>query len=177
MYTWKSYFVIQADYQYWANEALFAALARLKPEHLESDAGLLCKSIHHTADHMLAEAQLWLARLQGVDLPPAPHEMQHPIWRELQTTLRRETRHLEKWLEAQPDSFFEGEVHCAGIDGKPSTLWVRDVLTHLFSHFAYHRGQLSAAAARLGAPRPEMDYVHYRREMEKLLHEARQVPR
>ncbi|MDD5365034.1 MAG: DinB family protein [Gallionellaceae bacterium] len=177
MYTWKSYFVIQADYQHWANEALFTALARLRPEALETDQGLDFRSIHLSADHMLGEVQLWLARLQGAVMPSAPRELQHPVWRELQTTLRHETRNLEKWLEAQPDSFFEGEVRFNGNGGAPRTLWVRDVLTHLFSHFAYLRGQLSAAATRQGAPCPELDFVHYRHEMAKLLHEARQLPR
>ena len=81
MYKWKSYFVVQADYQHWANEALFSALAHLRPETLESDQDLPFKSIHHSADQMAGVAQVWLGRLQGVDLPPAPREIQHPVWR------------------------------------------------------------------------------------------------
>jgi uncharacterized damage-inducible protein DinB len=57
-------------------------------------------------------------------------------------------------------------------------MWVRDVLTHLFTHYAHHRGQVSAVATRLGAPCPEMDFVYYRREMERLINETQrpQVP-
>jgi uncharacterized damage-inducible protein DinB len=177
MYTWKSYYVVQADYQHWANEVLFESLGHLKPETLEADEGLFFKSIHHTVDHMLVVSQLWLARLQGVDAHFNFREIQHPVWRELQAALRHETRRLEDWLEAQPEASFDGEIHFTGDDGKPRTLWVRDVLNHLYTHYAHHRGQISAVATRLGAPCPEMDYVHYRREMEKVLEEARQAPR
>jgi uncharacterized damage-inducible protein DinB len=177
MYTWKSYFVVQADYQHWANEVLFAALGHLKPETLEADEGLFFKSIHHTVDHMLLVSQVWRARLQGTEVHANYRQIQHPVWRELQAALRHEARHLEEWLEAQPDSYFEGEIRFVGGDGKSRTMWVRDALTHLYNHYAHHRGQVSAVATRLGAPCPEMDYVYYRREMEKLLDEARHAPR
>lgn len=177
MYTWKSYYVVQADYQHWANEALFAALAHLRPETLEADEGLFSRSIHHTVEHMLALAQLWLARLQGADPHDVAREPHHPIWRELLTALRLEIRRLEKWLETQPDAFFEAEVHYTDRDGQAMTMWVRDALNHLYTEYAHLRGEIAAAASRLGAPRPELDYAHYRRAMVKLLQEARQAPR
>jgi len=49
---------------------------------------------------------------------------------------------------------------------------VRDALTHLY-YYAHHRGLVSTVTTRLGAPCPEMDFVYYRREMEKLLGELR----
>lgn len=173
MYSWKNYFVIQADYQHWANEVLFTALEHLTPDSLASDQGLYFRSIHHTVDHMLVVSQLWLARLQGEQLSVNYREIHHPDWRALQNALRRETRRLQAWLEAQADDFYEREIEYAGSDGRTRSMWVRDLLTHLFTHHAHHRGQISAVATRLGAPCPEMDFVYYRREMEKLLGEIR----
>jgi uncharacterized damage-inducible protein DinB len=68
MYTWKSYFVVQADYQHWANEVLFSALDHLNDEAIGADQGLFFNSIHHTADHILMVSQSWLARLKGENL-------------------------------------------------------------------------------------------------------------
>jgi uncharacterized damage-inducible protein DinB len=177
MYTWKSYFVIQADYQHWANEALFAALAHLRPETLEADAGLPCRSIRHTAEHMLAESRLWLARLQGAAPQAEAHDARHPIWRELLAALRLETRRLEQWLETRPDAFFEGEIRYCDPDGQARTLWVRDALNHLYIEYAHLRGQIAAVACRLGAPGAAMDFASYRREMVRLLEAARHPPR
>jgi uncharacterized damage-inducible protein DinB len=172
MYTWKSYFVIQADYQHWANDVLFNALDLLQPEVIDSDQGLFFHSIHHTVDHMLVVSQAWLARLKGEDLAPDYKRISVPDWRELKVILRKEVRHMQDWLAAQPDEFFEQQLSFSGSDGKPRQMWVRDMLTHLFTHYAHHRGQVSAVVTRLGGPSPEMDYVYYRREMSKVLSEA-----
>jgi uncharacterized damage-inducible protein DinB len=171
MYTWKNYCVVQADYQHWANEVLFASLDRLQPEAIGSDQGLFFRSIHHTTDHMLMVSQSWLARLQGENLAVNYRIINNPDWRELKSVLRHETRKLQAWLEAQPVDFFDGQIAFTGSDGKNRSMWVRDALTHLFTHYAHHRGQISAVATRLGAPCPEMDFVYYRREMERLLKE------
>jgi uncharacterized damage-inducible protein DinB len=178
MYAWKNYFVVQADYQHWANEVLLSSLDRLNAEAIGSDQGLFFNSIHHTMDHMLMVSQSWLARLQGESIKVDYRIINNPDWREFKIALRRETRKLQAWLEAQPTEFFDSQISFVGADGKARTMWVRDVLTHLFTHYAHHRGQVSAVATRLGAPCPEMDFVYYRREMERLINETQrpQVP-
>jgi uncharacterized damage-inducible protein DinB len=175
MYTWKSYYIIQADYQHWANEVLFSALDHLQPDAISSDQGLFFKSIHHTVDHMLLVSQVWLARLKGESMAADFKVIHHPDWRELKIALRKEVRHLQDWLSAQPDAFFDTECSFTSSDGKTRQMWVRDVLVHLFTHYAHHRGQVSAAATHLGGPCPEMDFYYYRREMAKLMAEAQQA--
>jgi uncharacterized damage-inducible protein DinB len=173
MYTWKNHFVVQADYQHWANEVMFTALDYLQPDVIGSDQGLFFNSIHHTVDHMLTVSQSWLARLQGEHFAANYRVINNPDWRDLKLALRRETRKLQTWLEAQPAEFFDSQFAFSGSDGKPHTMWVRDGLTHLFTHYAHHRGQVSAVVTRLGAPCPEMDFVYYRREMERLISEMK----
>ena len=174
MYTWKSYFVVQADYQHWADNALFESLGHLRPEVLGRDEGLPFKSIHGTLDHLLALSRFWMERLQGADAELNYRELVHPVWRDLQNALRHETRRTQAWLDQRPESFFDEGIRFGGRDG---AMWVRDALTHLFSQYELHRGQSSAAAVRLGAPNPEMDYLHYRRAMDKLLEESSRSPR
>lgn len=175
MYAWKSHFVVQSDYQHWANEAMFSSLDYLQPEVIGSDQGLFFNSIHHTVDHLLLVSQSWLARLQGERLVVNYKVINTPDWRELKLALRRETRRLQAWLEAQPQDFFDSQIVYVGSEGRSHSMWVRDALTHLFTHYAHHRGQVSAVVTRLGAPCPEMDFVYYRREMDRLLSEVRQA--
>jgi uncharacterized damage-inducible protein DinB len=175
MYPWKSHFVVQADYQHWANEVMFASLDYLQTDVIDSDQGLFFNSIHHTVDHLLLVSQTWLARLQGESVAANYKVINIPDWRELKLALRRETRKLQSWLEAQPQEFFDSQFSYTASDGKTQTIWVRDALTHLFTHYAHHRGQVSAVITRSGAPSPEMDFVYYRREMERLLNEMKQA--
>lgn len=175
MYAWKNHWVVQSDYQHWANEVMFSALDYLQPDVIGSDQGLFFNSIHHTVDHLLLVSQSWLARLQGERLSINYKVINNPDWRELKLALRRETRKLQSWLEAQPTEFFDSQISYASSDGKLRSMWVRDALTHLFTHYAHHRGQVSAVVTRLGAPCPEMDFVYYRRDMERLLSEVKQA--
>ena len=174
MYSWKTHFVTLADYQHWANDVLFNSLDHLQGEVIESDQGLFFGSIHHTVDHLLLVSQVWLARLQGENPIVNYRVIHHPDWRELKLALRRETRKLQSWLEAQPEAFFDGQIDFAGSDGKPRQMWVREALTHLLTHYAHHRGQVSAVITRMRGPSPEMDFVFYRRKMDKLLSEVKQ---
>jgi uncharacterized damage-inducible protein DinB len=174
MYSWKSHFAVLADYQHWANEVLFNSLDHLQADAIASDQGLFFNSIHHTADHVLLVSQVWLARLQGEHLEANYRVINHPDFRELKQALRREARKLQSWLDAQLDDFFSKEISYTGSDGKSHVMWVRDALTHLFTHCAHHRGQISAVITRLGGPSPEMDFVYYRREMGKLLSEVKE---
>jgi uncharacterized damage-inducible protein DinB len=174
MYSWKNHFVVLADYQHWANEVLFNSLDHLQADVIGSDQGLYFNSIHHTVDHMLLVSQVWLARMRGEALAANYRVINQPDFRELKQSLRRETRQLQGWLEAQPEEYFTEEMSFAGSDGKQRSMWVREALTHLFTHYAHHRGQISAVVTRLGGPCPEMDYVYYRRDMDRLLSERKQ---
>lgn len=176
MYSWKSYYIIQADYQHWANEVLFKSLDHFQPEVISADQGLFFKSIHHTVDHLLVVHQNWVARLKGDTFSPNYRVINIPDWRELKIALRKEVRQLQDWLGQQPDSFFDDQIAFTAGNGQPQYMWVRDVLVHLFTHYAHHRGQVSAAITHLGGVCPEMDFVYYRREMAKVLSAVQSQP-
>ena len=93
--------------------------------------------------------------------------------RELKNALRQEMRGLQHWLEMKPDAFFESEIAYRSTESKERRNWVRDVLTHMMGHMVHHRGQVSAAATRLGAPAPEMDYIYYKRAVDTALAQNR----
>lgn len=173
MISWKKYFTYQADYQHWANEVLFKSLDMLTEDARRSDQGLFFKDIHYTADHMLVVLINWMARLKGETPPHGYNKVVFDDWRELKQAMRREVRAFQRFLDDQPDHWFEGSISYTS-GGQPRTLWVTDALTHINTHFVHHRGQLSAIATRLGAPVPEMDFVYYKREMQDHLTRIRE---
>jgi len=173
--SWKQYFMYQTDYQHWATQVLFECLDRLDPKALMEPQGLYFDSIHHTVDHILVVAELWRMRLQGEHPITDMMQLHHPDWRELKKALQIETRELQHWLERQPDSYFDSEASYRSTDGKERCNWVRDILTHMMTHMAHHRGQVSGAATRLGAPAAEMDYIYYKRSVDSALEQTRKA--
>lgn len=175
MITWKKHFIYLADYQFWANDHLFASLDHLTDEARKSEQDLHFRSIHHTLDHILCANRLWQARLRRQDFKVDFSVIHQPDWRELKMSLQRECRQFQHWLESQPDVFFELSLSYSGSDGRTEENWSRDMLTHMFNHAAHHRGQISAVATRLGAPKARMDYIDYKRQMKDCLDELAQV--
>lgn len=165
---YKRHFVFQVDYQHWANEILFDSLDRLDEAGRQSAQGLFFGSIHHTVDHMLTVNKLWLRRLRHEQSVPVSFgTIYEPVWRDLKTHFRAHLREMQHWLEAQNDDFFEQEFDYTSSDGERRHNWIHDILTHMMTHIAHHRGQVSAVATRLGAPVPEMDFLYYKRAMQK----------
>ncbi len=163
-YSWKSYFTVQADYQLWANDRLFAALGALDAELLSSMQGLSHGSIYGTVEQMLAESRIWFARLcVGNDAATQPGGVSD--WNRLIEITQEQARILQLWLEHCDDAFFERQVSYPSTPDSTQSLWVRDVLTHMMTYLAHQRGQISAIITRLGYRSLEMDYIHYKLEM------------
>ena len=51
-----------------------------------------------------------------------------------------------------------------------------DVLTHMMTHQAHHRGQISAVITRLGYSSLEMDYLYYKRQIDAYRTEVSATP-
>lgn len=159
----KDYFVEQADYQRWATGELFKSLDTLSDAQRRAALGLFFGDIHKTADHILVVTRNWRARLAGeFDQVTAYDVLLHAQWDALKTALLDEFDLLGHWLAQRDAAWFGDVLEYPGAGGKMRRILVRDGLTHIMTHAIHHRGQLSAACTRLGAPSPEMDFVYYR---------------
>lgn len=170
----KQYFLYQTDYQHWANDVLFNALERLDDATRREPCKLFFGSIHGTLDHLLFFTRKWHARLKGEQYAEAYGAVQYADWRELKNALRQEIRDLQRWLDSQPEAFFDDRLsYRRTLSHEASDVWVRDALTHLFTYAALERGQLSASASARGAPSADMAYYTYRLEMGEHLEHLR----
>lgn len=166
--TIKNFYIQQCDYQHWANEVLFASIDLLDDATRRGPQGLFFDSIHYTVDHAFVVTHNWTNRIKGASASLGQDVIHNPDWKELKQALRREIRSLQHYIEHQPDSFFEERLTYQS-GGEEKSLWVRDALCHVMTHLTHHRGQISAVLTRLGLASPEMDFLLYKREMEKHL--------
>ncbi len=108
MTTLKKHFVYQADYQHWANDALFATVDVLDETARQDNQGMVFENIHKTLNHILLVTRNWMLRLKGDSLGAGREELYVADWKELKNALRLEFREAQRWLEAQPEDYLRG---------------------------------------------------------------------
>jgi uncharacterized damage-inducible protein DinB len=140
------------DHAHWANLRLLDALA---PEPDERALRVFA--------HLLAAERVWLMRLSGHDTSA------EPIWPERSLAAcgriaAENARGYRDFLEAAGDDALDRSVAYRNSKGTAFETSVRDILTHVALHGAYHRGHIAASMRGAGAEPASTDFILYVRE-------------
>jgi len=112
--------------------------------------------------HIVGASWLWYSRIVS---QPSPI----PVWPELppddlHSRIDAVQRAWEKLLQTLTPDQLSKPVQYVNSKGEPWTSTIEDILTHLFMHSAYHRGQI-AVLLRLDNHEPAYtDYIHAARQ-------------
>lgn len=136
-------------YDLWANREIAASLKKL-PSPPARCTQLLA--------HIIGAEYVWLARLTKSTPPVA-------VWPEL--TLAECDQHVQQLGNLWTDFFskrlpagLEDSITYKNSKGEPWSSRVQDVLTHVFVHSAYHRGQIATEMRRAGHTPAYTDFIH-----------------
>ncbi|HYC31176.1 MAG TPA: DinB family protein [Gemmatimonadales bacterium] len=137
----------QLRWDAWANRETLASLRR-------TGAPAAVRWLAHIAGAEL----LWLGRLTG-----EPSEV--AVWPEL--ALDEVADHLSRlesawprYLASMTDEELEEPVGYRNSRGEFWTSGVGDILTHVVTHSAYHRGQIAASVRAAGGESAYTDFIH-----------------
>ena len=149
----KDCFIELIDYEAWANRRV--AEAFLQAENPPERAAQLLS-------HILTAQHNWHARLtQQTALlkiwERIPTEQLLPLLTETSTGFRTFVANL-------PDGGLDTTVAYTNSRGNPFVSTVRQILTHLQLHAAYHRGQLVQLLKPFLSEAPATDYIFYVRQ-------------
>jgi len=141
------------NYVYWANKRVLEML-RACPQ-VESKSWALFA-------HTLASEHLWLCRLQG-RVPDIA------IWPELgadecEKLIEMNFAGYREYLKNCTPEVFRSIVSYQTSQGEAHQTPVSDILSHILSHGAYHRGQVASAVKRSGGEVIDTDYITFIRE-------------
>lgn len=157
----RSHFSLLADYSLWADRRLIGGLAPLSDGDWHADQGLFFKSIHMTFNHILVVEQLWLGRLKGERWQgKSLNDEQDATRAGLVAKLYAHCALTRAAMQALPDPL-PSRIQYQTTDGKPMDVPLAPVLAHLFNHGTHHRGQITAAAERLGVSIQELDIPYF----------------
>jgi uncharacterized damage-inducible protein DinB len=109
--------------------------------------------------HNQLSRYVWLARLEG-----RPYECPKdwfPAWSLEQARMAEEEQNREwaEYLEALSDQDLPKPIGYTSSEGVPHVRIVDDILTHVFNHSTYHRGQLARLVTECGGQRARTDFI------------------
>ena len=140
------------EYEKWANARILDALAQLK----ETDEKCL-----EIMAHILLVQAVWYSRMDDKAAPP--------VWAKKSLNECRETYTVNNMLLAafmakQNDDALARTVKYQNTKGEKFNNSVTQILTHLFNHSTYHRGQIVERLKGKLPAMPVTDYIVFLRE-------------
>jgi len=147
-----AYCQLQARYNRWMNERLFALAGELTDEERKRECGAFFGSMHRTLNHILWGDRMWLGRFTGnpCDAPAYGADTfgDFPaLVREREVT---DTAVLT-WTGKVTDAWLASTLeYRASSDGRRRQLPAWIAATHLFQHAAHHRGQVTTLLKQAG---------------------------
>ena len=152
----KAHFTQLAEYNAWANERLYRVASKLSDEQYRRDVGAYFKSLHLTLNHLLAADRIWMQRLTGEgEVPAALNAIMCDDLPSLTAARRREDERLLEFVHALDDAQFEEPRAYRMLSGITVQNELHEILTHMFTHHAHHRGQAHMILTVLGIAEPE----------------------
>ena len=113
--------------------------------------------------HVIAARRMWLFRF-GVTTDPIELFPRDVKIETLPAVLERMESDWDQYLATITDKDLERVFEYTSYDGKRFRNSIGDILTQLFGHSWYHRGQIAALVRSLGGEPAVTDFVYWARE-------------
>jgi len=114
--------------------------------------------------HVVAARCLWLYRFGIVAEPPQGLFTTDAKFEELPASLAAMESLWEDYLSKIDDAELIRPFEYRSLDGKQFRNAIHDILTQLFGHSLYHRGQIAAMVRSIGSEPAITDFVYWTRE-------------
>lgn len=158
-------FSLLANYNRWANRALFEACGRLGDTGARAARPAFFGSILGTLNHLLVGDRTWLARLRNE--PNPGYSLDQTLCDDLTDmdhARRTEDEKIVAFVDSLDAAGFNATIKYRNTSGAAFENTVSDTLTHMFNHQTHHRGQVHDMLSQTDVPPPELDLIFYMRQ-------------
>jgi uncharacterized damage-inducible protein DinB len=149
------------EYEKDSHAKAFSSLAAV-PEGLRS-ASVFQQAASLLA-HISAARELWLHRLGVGSAIPGEFFPEVDSLADLETRLKATERAWSNYLDGLDDSGLARVFEYRSQEGEWYRNTIQDVLTQLFGHSLYHRGQIAVLIRSLGCEPAATDFIFWTRE-------------
>jgi uncharacterized damage-inducible protein DinB len=140
------------EYEMWANARILDSIAQLR----ETDEKIL-----DLMAHILLVQMVWYSRIAGVTAPPV---WEKKSFQQIKDICEVNKKILTPFIEKQTKDILNSEVNYKNTKGEKFSNTVIQILTHLFNHSTYHRGQIVERLKGKLSQMPVTDYIVFLRE-------------
>lgn len=144
------------EYNSWANGRIIASIESLEGDRREALRPL---------SHLLMSERVWLRRLKGEDTQAVNLAPEFSL-EECRMVEEENQKGFAEYIASLSGGFLNSIVTYKNSKGVEFDTPVRDVLTHIAFHSAYHRGQTASAVRRSDGVPQNSDYITFAREMD-----------
>ncbi len=147
----KEHFLTLYHYEAWANEKVMDSIQNYSPKD---------QQILRLFSHILSAQTIWLQRLSFQ--PTIQNAWQVLAVEECKLQMHQNHQLLLEFLENTHD-FFQ-KISYKNTKGEEFTNSIYEILTHLFNHSSYHRGQIVFCLKNYTQELPVTDIIFYLRK-------------
>ena len=113
--------------------------------------------------HILVAQRIWLSRLNGDDTV-GTDKSPNLTMEQLESLASENHEALKRILSETSNAELNSSIEYKNLAGKEFKTPIKDIVTHVLVHGAYHRGQVAAALRANNSTPPNTDFITYVRE-------------
>ena len=115
--------------------------------------------------HIISDQQIWLNRITGTPSNITPWD-NYTIDESIMKTVELTSKWINL-LEGNGQTFLDKRILYQNSKGETFTNSIKDIVTHVINHAAYHRAQIAQHVKSANGTPAVTDYIVYQREFQK----------
>lgn len=151
-------------YNIWANQKIIDVILALAEEKQIAEVPSSFKSLHKTLLHMWDAESIWWQRMKLHERFVRPSDNFKGTTRDVVNGLMSQSRFWEGWVGSVSELMLEHVFEYRNDKKEQIKMPIWQMLTHVFNHGTYHRGQLINMLRQLGVEKlPQTDFSVFSR--------------
>ncbi|MGE5519907.1 MAG: DinB family protein [Candidatus Dadabacteria bacterium] len=160
----KEVYIQLAAYHVWANKQLFEFISTLPEEQQLAEIKSSFPGVHATLLHLYDSEAIWWQRVKMQERIISPAESFHGNTSELIYQILRQNREWQNYITDLQEHVFLHEFIYFNSRKEKFKQPIYQMLTHVFNHGTYHRGQIVTILRQLGIEKiPATDFIIWSR--------------
>ena len=156
------------DYNYWANELILQAAAKVSPAEFVAPRSFSHGGLRGILVHAMSAEWVWRTRFQERVYPTALlSEADFPTFADVRARWQEEEAAMRTYVASLSDEQINSTIFYKSTNGAPyeEPLW--QLLLHVINHGTQHRSEAAALLTDLGHSPGNIDLIIYMREQPK----------